>query len=97
MWIAAFALFFSPERRSVLPSIATTSSGAPISAATQSTKQRWKRYGAVEDGENIAEVIVRGRASGETARTERKNSIFFLAKPRNVDEALRAGQNRKQA
>ena len=41
MWTGAWASFLAPERRSVLPSMAITSLGAPVSAATQFTKQRW--------------------------------------------------------
>ena len=41
MWIAALAPFFWYDRREVLPSIAITSAGVPVSAATQATKQRW--------------------------------------------------------
>src|SRR4051794_7093654 len=40
MWIAAFVPFLW-ARRSVLPSMAITSAGEPVSAATQATKQRW--------------------------------------------------------
>ena len=50
----------------------------------------------VEDGENIAEVIVRGRAMVKRPEPTQKLDLL-LAEPRNVDEALRAGQNRKQA
>ena len=35
------AALFWPERREVLPSMAITPAGAPISEATQATKQRW--------------------------------------------------------
>ena len=46
MWIGDLPPFFWPDRREVLPSIAITSTGAPISGApinqvTHETKQRW--------------------------------------------------------
>ena len=41
MWIAGVQPFFRPDRREVLPSMAITPSGAPVSAATQATKQLW--------------------------------------------------------
>ena len=44
----------------------------------------------------VAEVIVRGRAMVKRPEPTQKLDLL-LAEPRNVDEALRAGQNRKQA
>ena len=58
MWIGALPLFLWPERREVLPSMATTfwattfwpttSRGAPVRLATQATKQRWKASASSE-------------------------------------------------
>ena len=43
MWMASFDPFL-PERRDVLPSMAISSAGVLISAATQATKQRRKAW-----------------------------------------------------
>src|SRR5271163_2786992 len=47
MWIGPLGSFFflevfEPDRRTVLPSMATTSAGTPVCAATHATKQRSK-------------------------------------------------------
>jgi len=39
-WIGSWPLALRPDRRAVLPSIATTPFGVPVSAATHATKQR---------------------------------------------------------
>jgi hypothetical protein len=45
-----------PDRRTVLPSIATTPTGTQVIAATQATKQL--ELLCVQGGEDITEVIV---------------------------------------
>jgi len=42
MWIGALPAFLSPDRRTVLPSMAITPASTPVNAATQATKQHWK-------------------------------------------------------
>ena len=41
MWIGAWLSLLRPDRRTVLPSIAITPAGTPVTEATQATKQRW--------------------------------------------------------
>jgi hypothetical protein len=41
MWIGAMSPVLRPDRRTVLPSIAMTPSGRPVTEATQATKQCW--------------------------------------------------------
>src|SRR3954470_638954 len=41
IWMAAFLPFSWYDRRTVLPSIAITPAGAPVSDATQATKHCW--------------------------------------------------------
>ena len=41
MWIGAMSPVLRPDRRTVLPSIAMTPSGMPVTEATQATKQCW--------------------------------------------------------
>ena len=79
---------------SVLPSMAITSAGAPVSAATQATKQRWKAS-ASSVAKMIAEVIVRGRAVAKRPEPAQQLELL-LAEARDVDEGLRPGQHREQ-
>ena len=46
MWIAACPRRLLWERRNVLPSIATTPEGAPVSATTHATKHCWNFAGS---------------------------------------------------
>ena len=71
MWIAALPLFLRPDRRDVFPSIAMTPSGIPVIDATQAAKQL--ELSGVQRGEDVAEMIVRGRAV--TERTEAAEQV----------------------
>ena len=55
--------------------MAITSAGAPVSDATQATKQRWNCLG-IEGGENIAEMIVRRRAIAKRPEPAQKLELL---------------------
>ena len=75
--------------------MAITSAGAPVSAATQATKQRWNCLG-IEGRKNIAEVVVGGRSITKRPEPAKKLDLL-LAEPRDVGECLRSAKHRKQA
>ena len=75
--------------------MAMTSAGVLVSAATQATKQRWNALG-VERGENIAQMIVRGRAVAIGPEPAQQIELL-LAKAGDVGEGLRPRQHREQA
>src|ERR1700722_5129227 len=92
MWIAALPLFLRPDRRDVFPSIAMTPSSIPVIDATHAAKQLC----GVQHGEDVAEMIVRGRAV--TERTEAAEQVQFLgAKDGYLGDGLRPCDDRQQA
>src|SRR5882672_9275613 len=80
MWIAACPLARSKERRSVLPSIATTPSMCCARLAVQATKQAWKASGS-RAAKTSPKVSCDGTPS-LNGRKRRRNSSFILP---NVD------------
>ena len=84
-----------PERRDVLPSMAITPSGVPVSAATQATKQRWNCSAS-----RTARMSPRWSCAGVpflNGRKRRRRSSFLLPKQGDIDEGLGPGQHREQA
>ena len=79
MWMAALAPFFWWDRREVLPSMAITPAGAPGQRGNPGNKAALELLG-VERREDIAQVVVRGRAIAETAGTGAATSSFFSPK-----------------
>src|SRR5215469_5972531 len=73
IWIASCAPFF--DRRDVLPSMAITSDGIPVSAATHATKQRWNCLAS-----SVASMSPRWSWEGvpsRNGRNRRNSSSFF--------------------
>ena len=75
MWMEHFASRFLPDRRAVLPSIAITPAGTPVTAATQATKQAWN-CSALERGQDVAQVIVGWRAILERPKAAEQPKLF---------------------
>src|SRR6201987_5473500 len=73
IWIASCAPFF--DRRDVLPSMAITSDGMPVSPATHATKHRWNCSAS-----SVARMSPRWSWEGvpsPNGRNRRNSSIFF--------------------
>src|SRR3954449_11523184 len=94
MWIAGTPSFFRPDRREVLPSMAITPSGAPVSAATPGDEASLELLG-VEHCQDVAEMIVCWRAVLEW--TEAAQKLALLATEQgDVDKGFRPGEHREQ-
>src|SRR5512134_3560982 len=85
--MAAFAPFLSPERRSVLPSMAITSAGAPGRAEAQATKQYWNFSAS-----SVAKMSPRWSCAGVPSRNgkKRRNRSSFLAPNRAISVKVSA-------
>ena len=68
--------------------------GAPVSAATHATKQRWNCLG-VERGEDVAEMIVRRRSVAKRPEPAQQFDLL-LAEACDINESLRSRQHRQQ-
>src|SRR6202158_1872235 len=83
-----------PDRREVLPSMATTPSGTPVTAATQAAKQPWNCSAS-----SVARMSPRWSCAGVPSlngRKRRSNASFLVPEQRDLGEALCTRQHRKQ-
>ncbi len=94
MWIAGLPAFCRPDRRAVLPSMAITPSGAPVSAAPQATKQLWNCPSS-----RTARMSPDGRVQAcRPCRSEPAQKLALCAAEQgDIDDALGSGQHGKQA
>src|SRR5277367_81819 len=81
IWIAALPLFLLWERRTV--------QGPHPGCETM------LEFLGVEDRKDIAELVVRGRPVAKRPEPAQQSELF-LAEPRDLDEAIRTSQHRKQ-
>jgi hypothetical protein len=83
------------DRRDVLPSMAITSDGIPVSAATHAMKHRWNCLAS-----SVARMSPRWSWEGvpsRNGRNRRNSSSFFLAEPGDVSDRLRPGKHCQKA
>src|ERR1700691_692968 len=100
MWIGPLGSFFflevfEPDRRTVLPSMATTSAGPPVCAATHATKQRSKA--SVSSVARMSPRVIVRRGSILEGSEAPEKSQFQPAKSGDVGDCFRPGDHGEQA
>ena len=93
IWIGALDFALAPDRRTVLPSMAMTSTGVLVSAATQSTKQRWNASAS-----SVAKMSPSVSCGGVPSAKAETDAAASVSSPRTARclRAIRAGKHRKQ-
>jgi hypothetical protein len=94
IWIGALDFVLAPDRRTVLPSMAMTSTAVLVSAGDPIDKAALERL-SVQRGEDIAQRVMRRRPIHKGQKPTQQIQLL-LPKPRDACEAIRAGKHRKQ-